>query len=82
MALVRIAFASKNFETGLTVKFTIYNKTGLLIRDVNGIEWATTGVYYRDENLSFTGKATYLAIAEDVNGSWKSARLITPSDAL
>lgn len=82
MAQVRIAFASKNFESGLTVQFKIYNKTGALLINTNGFEWANTGVYYIDENLSFSGKASYLAIAEDINGSWKSAKLVTQSDVL
>lgn len=79
---VRVAFASRNFVSGQQVRFKLYDRNEHLINTSFGNEWADTGVYYKDYNLSFGGNRVYLVIAEEVTGNWKASKLINESDKL
>lgn len=77
---VRICFSTKNFISGQSIRFIVYDKNGNLIYNALGNEWGSnTGIYYVEGNLSFTknGNESYLVIAEEVNGSWKAYKSIT-----
>lgn len=82
MARVRIAFASKDYVTGQQVLFKVYDKNENLIYQGFGNEWANTGVYYLEGNLSFLFGQTYLVMAEEVTGNWKASKIVTQNDAI
>ena len=82
MAQVRVAFASKLFASNQQVDFKIYDKDNNLVHQSLGNEWANTGVYYVEANLSFSNKRVYIVIATELNGTWKATKLINKYDQL
>ncbi len=68
-----VTFASKNFQSGLTITFKLYKLNGTLISQKVATEVGNTGVYYADVD---TGAVRdIICIAEDGNG-WKAYRYI------
>lgn len=84
MALVRVTFASKNFQSNLSINFKIYDRNDILLYNTTTMEWAGTGVYFNEYDLTFrkNGDDIYLAIAEEPISGWKGAKLITAQDAV
>ena len=76
-------FASRNFISEQQIKFTVYKYNGQIICQKNGIEIGNTGVYYIELNANFNFfcfNRSYLIIAEEINGNWKSAKVFTKRD--
>lgn len=82
MALVRIAFEAKDYASGQQVLFRVFNKDNNLIYQGYGLEWGNTGVYYIEGDLDFTLAQTYLIVALDITGEWKSTKLISKQDII
>jgi hypothetical protein len=82
MPKVRPTFASKNYVTGQQVRFKVYSNTGAEILNQLADEWDSTGVYFLELNLNFSGNKTYLVIAEEVSGTWKASKLLTQKDTI
>ena len=82
MSIIKPVFVSKNFISNQQVLFSVYNQNHILITNIFGTEWGNTGTYYVERNVPFNNNnRSYLVIAEEINGVWKSAKLITSKDA-
>ncbi len=77
---IRVAFAAKNFASGQTVIFTVYDRNGVIIFEGPGYEWGNSGVYYLEGTLWFLLNNVYLVIAEEAGGKWKASKIITEND--
>jgi len=84
MSKVKVAFASKNFQSNEMIEFKIYDQYENLIYESFGNEWSDSGVYYIEVNLYFPWffHRTYLVIAKEVFGIWKSAKLISKKNVV
>lgn len=71
---MRIVFASQGFVSGQVVNFRVYNHLQVLIADIVGQEWGSTGNYFID--ISLVPTELYLIIAEEAGGIWKASRFI------
>ena len=70
---MRLVFAAKNYVTGQTVNFKVYDENNLIFDDT-GTEWGTTGNYYID--ISLVPTKLYLVIATEANNVWKASRYV------
>ena len=79
---IRVVFASKNFISGQQVNFTIHDNLNNIVFNGLGSEWGSTGVYFLELSLRIRFNQFFLIIAEEVNGNWKSSKLLTKNDLL
>ncbi len=71
---MRIVFAAKDFNSGVDIKFKLYDMNGVKITHKMGDEIGNLGIYYKDFDL--TPGEQYIIIASEVGGSWKAFKYI------
>jgi len=70
---MRIVYATKNFQSGLALKFLIFNFSGKMLAEFTPIEIGTIGVYYADiPDVS----GQYIVGMVEPGGIWKTFKYI------